>query len=61
MHDYESASYCFKDLAQLKDIHESLEDGDYNLANHLIDRLDTAVREEIPQRLYDHLQQTPED
>jgi len=53
--EYDCASACFKDLSDLQDIYDALQDGSYDLANSYIKQLDTAIREEIPQRLYDHL------
>ena len=42
----------FRDARDLQAIHDAVKEGDYRKAVRLARRLDTAVRDEIPLRLY---------
>ena len=53
--EYGVAGTTFTDADDLRDIYAVLLDGGFHQAQRDVDRLDTAVRDHIPVRLYDRL------
>ncbi|QNN23337.1 hypothetical protein HED60_13975 [Planctomycetales bacterium ZRK34] len=53
--DYELTGLTFTDVSDLRVIYDHITQGRYERAAKQIDDLDTAVRDEIPTRLYDKI------
>lgn len=55
---YDSACTTFGDVSDLQDIYYALVQGQLPNALHMVEDLDTAVRDYMPTRLYDQLYRT---
>jgi len=53
--DYELARTWARDVADLECIYAALQANDYECAMHIADEVDTAVRDEIPNALYEKM------
>lgn len=58
--DYELAGSAFTDVGDLEEIRSGITEGAYDVVQRLIANLDTAVRDEIPTRLYDRIVNGPD-
>ncbi len=52
---YDIAGTTFSDVADLEDVYDALVQGQLPQALHMVEGLDTAVRDYLPVRLYDQL------
>ena len=53
--DYDMAGTLFNDVGDLLEVSDLIQKGDYGRARTHLANLDTAVRDEIPSRLYESI------
>lgn len=56
--DYDMAGTTIKDVADLQEVSGYIQKGDYDRACMYLAKLDTAVRDEVPSRLYESIYRT---
>lgn len=53
--DYDMAGTLFSDVGDLQEVSGLIQKGDYDRACMYLNKLDTAVRDEVPNRLYESI------